>query len=145
MLSMTLSTLIYDFNHGINFFTYERQFMTKILRERSSTTRELSGGSIVDIITDIEIILVKKNELPFFDGLLMVLTFSSRIFNLSQNIVSSTSLSSKNALIKFRIFIFLWAFEKSVSNFGHCLINHVVYKHYGNIVRHFVSHYTIKY
>ena len=76
MLSMTLNTLIYDFNHGINFFTYERQFMTKILRESSSTTRELSGGSIIDIITGIEIILVKKNELSFFDGLLMFLLFS---------------------------------------------------------------------
>ena len=55
ILSKTLDALIYNFIQGIDFFTYERQLMTKILKAGRSTTREFSDGSIVEIKTAVEI------------------------------------------------------------------------------------------
>ena len=56
ILSKTLDTVIYDFIQGINFFTYERQFMKKLLRLMRITIKELSDRSIIDITTAFEII-----------------------------------------------------------------------------------------
>ena len=93
--------------------------MTKILSSGRSNPRELSDGSIVDITTAVE------NEFLFFDSFLTIFPSFSRIFNLSQKIISSVSLPCKSPLIEFKILYSSGRFEK-LSNFECCSINHVV-------------------
>ena len=66
----------------------------------------------------------------------MMFSSFSRIFNLSQKIFSSISLSSKNPLIKFKI-LYSSGHLKSLSNFGYCSKN-VVNRYCGNIIRDYV-------
>ena len=109
ILSKNLDTSIYDFIQGINFFTYERQLMTKFQRAGRSNTRELSGRSFVDITTAVDIAFLNSPNLTAYYWFFFSF---SKIFNLCEKIASTISLPSKNPLIKFKILHSSGRFEK---------------------------------
>ena len=98
------------------------------MRAWRGAARELTVGYTTRINTGInKLLLSKKKEFPFFDGLLTIFPLF-----LSQKIPSAISLSSKNFFHKTKNYFFIRALQKPVPYFIYCVINHFVWRYYGN-------------